>query len=730
MSRNPLPVNKSRGEPTGPMYQTWAKGDAVAKERALNRAGSCAATFDPILRTSAYNTFENIAPNLSVRDSYSRRDYSWFRGEERIPRRQKDIIRECMEAYRRIGIIHNVIDLMADFTHQGITPCHTIPATDRFVKAWWKKVRGTERSERFVNLLLRAGNVIIHRRTAKLTNTRMEKLTKTGASPDLINPETPENIRLSSMEIPWQYTFLNPLDVDVVGEEIAAFTGVAQYTLKVPNDIISSINADNLTSAFLSRMPPSIIKMIKSGAKYIPLPVDKTVVYHYKKDDWQAWADPIHFCILEDLIDYQKARLADRTALDAASSRIRIWRLGSLEHELIPNQAAFIRLNNMLMALGSGGTIDIMWTPDLEVEEISSDMNKYFGPEKYQQTLSNIYAGLGIPSTLTGEGGKSFTNNFVSLKTLVERLEYARMILTEFWTDELNALQKSIGAAQPFILTYDRISMTDDAAEKALLVQLSDRDLISHESIMDRFDLTPELENSKIKREHKKREAGKLPERASPYHKTGNEQDMKKLALQRGLITPEDVGVPSSLDTKKILMQQAMPKPAPGSGAKGRPVTKRKGTPQQGRPKNSKDSSRKQKRVTPKTKAALANMITWAKDTQRMLGDMLTPVYLQTVGKKNLRQLSNEESNDFERFKFAVLANIEPLTKVSQESVETLLESPLEIDAEIAKVYADTVIEFMSKANPNPTVEDIRNIAAVSVIAGLINNENEEEDNG
>ena len=45
------------------------------------------------------------------------------------------------------------------------------------------------------------------------------------------------------------------------------------------------------------------------------------------------------------------------------------------------------------------------------------------GSEKYTSVLNSIYAGLGVPPTLTGmaTNGGGFTNNFISLKTLVER---------------------------------------------------------------------------------------------------------------------------------------------------------------------------------------------------------------------------------------------------------------------------------------------------------------------
>ena len=64
--------------------------------------------------------------------------------------------------------------------------------------------------------------------------------------------------------------------------------------------------------------------------------------------------------------------------------------------------------------------------------------NKFLGSEKYQPVLTSIYAGLGIPPTLTGASSSGgYTNNYVSLKTLIERLEYGRDVLKQFWRHEI-----------------------------------------------------------------------------------------------------------------------------------------------------------------------------------------------------------------------------------------------------------------------------------------------------
>ena len=58
-----------------------------------------------------------------------------------------------MEAYDKVGIIRNVIDLMGDFGSQGINIVHENKSVESFYKQWFKRIEGKERSERFLNIL-------------------------------------------------------------------------------------------------------------------------------------------------------------------------------------------------------------------------------------------------------------------------------------------------------------------------------------------------------------------------------------------------------------------------------------------------------------------------------------------------------------------------------------------------------------------------------------------------
>lgn len=619
-------------------FITWNENDSSDKAKAFEQFSDSIESYDGISR-AYHRDFLDIEPNRSVRPGFTSQDYYAFRTEEQVPKRQKRIIKMCMDAYDKVGIVRNIIDLMGDFGSQGINIVHENKSVEKFFQQWFRKIDGKERSERFLNNLYRTGQVFLYKSYANVTPEINKYIKSLGSDITLQLPNIEKSV------VPWRYNFFNPLTVDMKNGEVNLFLGRKNFQLTA-NSFFDNFKDGAIPAKVLETLPTNVKDAIKRGDRKITLDPERLSVFYYKKDDWQQWAHPLVYAILDDIIMLEKMRLADLSALDGAISNIRLWTLGSLDHKILPNKTAINKLRNILASNVGGGTMELVWGPELSYTESNSQVYKFLGSEKYQSVLNSIYAGLGVPPTLTGMAGNGggFTNNFISLKTMVERLQYGRDQLTKFWQKEVEFIRKAMGFRKPAHVVFDQMSLSDEAAEKNLLIQLADRDIISHETILERFKEIPSVEKMRLQREGKERDREKLPDKASPFHNANHKKDLEKMDKQ--------VEVNDNKKEKEPVKEQSPPK-----------------LQENGRPLFKQDEEPRKKRVeTPKSTPGLADMIVWASSTFDSLS-VLSKAYLGTKDKSNMRQLTKAEASELEDLKIDVLTKLEPLSKVDNDSI-------------------------------------------------------------
>jgi hypothetical protein len=669
-------------------YITWNDDNLDEKRTALNEASKALDEFTVVQKSAANNSryrldFSNLDGPTSGRPGLTRSDYDYFRPEESIPSHIKGIFNKADVIYNRVGLVKNVIDLMGDFACQGIRLVHPNRRIERFYRNWFNKVKGEERSERFLNNLYRIGNVVINRQTAKISVKVADSLYKSVASPDLLVNDVEKIVE--KREIPWKYTFIDPVCVDVIGGSLSSFVGNKTYSITIPGTLRKIINnpKNEAERRIIDQLPPAIIEAAKSKKPYV-LDSNKTLVFHYKKDDWKTWAYPMIYSIMDDINVIEKLKLADLAALDGAISNIRIFKLGSLEHKIAPTPAAASKLSNILQNNVGGGTMDLVWGPDIELLESKTSVHQFLGEGKYTPHLNSVYAGLGIPPTLTGTyGAAGTTNNFISLKTLTQRLQYGRKVLMSFWKHEIELVQKAMGFRFPAKIEFDRMDLSNEEAEKALLLQLSDRNIVSDELVQRVFGFDPETEKTRLNRESRERDSNRMVTKAGPFFDGNFENTMKKMALQLGLATPSQVGLELSnkkkgeMNAVEIKSKFSTPKTQTGGGSPNNPDSL-PGQPQQGRPMNSKDTDqRKQRTFSPRTGASL-NL--WTIKTQEKIADILNPIFLDFYNKKNMRSLSHTEYEEAENTKAKIFFAIDPLVDVTEELVLSKLNTINSID--------------------------------------------------
>jgi len=695
-SANTMPTNA---------YVTWDDNDLAGKQNALNESSKSLDEFGiankSTAATSRFRSFMNLDGMISGRPGLTRTDYDYFRPDEAVPTEIKAIFAMADQIYNRVGLVKNVIDLMGDFASQGIRLVHPNKRIERFYRNWFEKVKGEERSERFLNNLYRVGNVVINRQTAKISLKVADSMYKATASPDLIinSIDTPVEKR----EIPWTYTFIDPRCVDVIGDSLSSFVQNKNYAITLPASLRKLINSprNDAEKKIVDQLPFAIIEAAKAKKSYL-LESDKTCVYHYKKDDWKIWAFPMIYSIMDDIAIVEKLKLADLAALDGAISNIRIFKLGSLEHKIAPTQAAASKLSQILQANVGGGTMDLVWGPDIELLESNTNVHQFLGEAKYAPHLNSIYAGLGIPPTLTGTfGAAGTTNNFISLKTLTQRLQYGRKVLMSFWKQEIAMVQKAMGFRLPAKIEFDRMDLSNEDAEKALLIQLADRNIVSDELIQRVFGFDPDTEKSRLNREDKARESDRMVQKAGPFFDANFENTLKKMCLQLGIATPSQVGL--TLESKKRGEMTAIEMKNTNSPGN----TQLPGQPQQGRPKNSVDKQkRKTKTFSPQTGASLQ---LWAIGAQDKINEIMNPYLLEFYNKKNMRSLSNTEYDEAEITKTKILFSLEPQSAVTSDIVLSKLNTLNSIDiSQKIKTYNKLLKTLNTTLNRPLTAEELK----------------------
>jgi hypothetical protein len=711
-------------------YVTWGE-DLSSKQEALKKSSESLDEFIGIQSsTAAYGSgrrysidFSNLDGNTGSRPGLTRSDYDAFRPDEAVPKRIKLILKRADDIYQRVGLVKNVIDLMGDFAVQGIRLVHKNKRIERFYKKWFKKINGKDRSERFLNNLYKTGNIVIHKQTGKISLKVSDDLYKTVGSPDL-NIKDPDLFKVEKKEIPWKYTFIDPVYVECAAGSLSSFVSNKRYELILPANLRKTINSPKTISEkeVVSLLPSAIVEAAKTK-KPFPLDPDKTLVFHYKKDDWQAWAYPMIYAIMDDITVIEKLKLADMAALDGAISNIRIFKLGNLEHKIAPTKAATAKLASILGNNVGGGTMDLVWGPDIELLESNTNVHNFLGEGKYTPHLNAIYAGLGIPPTLTGTfGAAGTTNNFISLKTLTQRLQYGRDTLIKFWEGEIELVQKAMGFKYPAKIEFDRMDLSNEEAEKALLIQLADRNLVSDELLQSRFGLDPDMEKNRLNRENKERKSERMVNKAGPWYDPQFENALKKLSLQLGLVTPSQVGLElpkkkpgekTALEIKndqsKLQLQTKMANDPPKES-----LPKEAG---EGRPKLSKDSEkRKERTFSPQTGAKL---MIWSSSAQDQISSLINPLILEYFDKKNLRSLSNNENETLENIKTNIFFNMNPFEKINSSfSRESIDLTP----SNISKSFYNWLNLLRSEMNRELTVEEIKQ--AKSSFYVMVYNEN------
>jgi len=422
----------------------------------------------------------------------------------------KNRIASCREAYENVGIIGNIIDLMSDFGVEGIEIYHKSKPIEKFFKQWAKKVKLRELSEQILKCIYRDGNVPVLSLTGKIDQNEIEKFRRSFGKEKSTNSLFEDKATPSSRIIPYKYKILDALSIYRTGNSILGNDRWSyQYNQSDCKELIKMEGGGN-NSKEIKKIKDAIgldaWEKLKTKGLY-DLDPNKFSMLFYKKDGYRCWANPMLWRVMGDIKFKKLIRDMDISVAEGVTSAVTIVKLGDTAAGLPPSKNKYTKMVSMMKNPSKSKTI--VWDDLISLETDYPPVKDFFSAEKYKQVDDDIRSGLGVAEILVNGGGGNYSNSYLSVKTLLERLETGRSILLEFLNEQIELVTKNMGFRNAPHIKLTNMSLANEETEKKFILELFDRNALSYETMVSRFGENLEIEVSRMSEEAKIRESEK-----------------------------------------------------------------------------------------------------------------------------------------------------------------------------------------------------------------------------
>jgi len=416
----------------------------------------------------------------------------------------KDQIASCREAYENVGLIGNIVDLMVDFAVEGIDIYHSSKPIQKFYRQWAEKVDVNQLSHQILKSIYRDGNVPVLSYWGEISDTEVKNFKRSLGSTDGLFTNTEVD---GSKIIPYKFQVLDVLNVDKGGSQMLGTSSWEYQFAAEDTAVLSSDPTDKTSKDAIRKLRNSLGKgefdKLRDSGK-MTLEADRFSMLYYKKDGYRSWATPMLWRVMEDIKFKKLIRDMDISVAEGVTNALTIVKLGSTKDGLPPSQKKYEKIVSMLKNPSKSKTI--VWDDLIDVQTVFPPVEKFFSADKYEQVDNDIRSGLGIAEILVNGGGGNYSNSFLSVKTLLERLETGRGMLLDWLNQQVKIVAKNMGFSKAPIIRMRNMALSDQETEKKFILELFDRNAVSYETMLERFGENLEIEMNRIKDEDKTRE--------------------------------------------------------------------------------------------------------------------------------------------------------------------------------------------------------------------------------
>ena len=572
------------------------KNDAQKLTKPVTKKKTAVEEFQPMMvATAAVNpttdTRRNIAGSIERTDRFSNIDdglvpyrySSSIYGANRSSIDVRDAVVLCQKCYYNFAIFRNVIDLMTEFSVSNIVLRGGTQKSRDFYMALFKQINAWDLQDKFYREYYRSGNVFIYRFDTSIKPDDVRNMksvfgTETfgaetfgddkgfaggmgyGRTPgDNKNPYLapnvvhikPDKLTIEKMKIPARYIFLNPADIQMMSTLNFAY-GI-YFKIMTDYEIARLRNPiDEQDVAVFKDLPQEVQKQIKTGSRVIAIPLDPTKVsmVFYKKQDYEPFAVPMGYPVLEDINFKAELRKIDMAICRTMQQIVLLVTAGADPDKGGVNQKNLEALRKLFQNQSVGRVLIADYTT--KASFVVPAIGDLLDPQKYEIVNADINMGL---NNVFASGDK-FANQQQKVELFVARLESGRnAFLHNLLMPEMKRIAQSVGLKNIPTPSFEDIALKDETNRNKIFGRLMELGVLTPEQGFKALETGKLPDPTQMDDDHKdykaKRDAGLYQpligggaqeDTGRPEGSTGIPQTTKKIG---------PIGSKASIDTTK-----------------------------------------------------------------------------------------------------------------------------------------------------------------------------------
>lgn len=405
----------------------------------------------------------------------------------------RDAIELCQKAYANVPIFRNTIDMMSEFANAELYLEGGNSTSRKFFEKLLDRIKIWDLKDQYFREYYRSGNIFLYRVDGKFSIEDYKKFSQTVSDGPSLN------------KFPLKYVVLNPFEI--VAKRSTVFNtkdgGYAKILSEFDIERLASPKND-YDKAVFDALDPEIKKQIQDGAYFkdglqINLKSEKMSYSFYKKQDYEPFAIPFGYPVLEDINAKMEMKKMDQAIMRTVENVILMITMGAEPDKggINPNNVKAMQTLFQNESVGRVLVSDYTTKADFVIP----DINKVVGPGKYQVINQDIKDGL---QNIALNDDK-YNGAEMKTRVFLDRLKEAReAFIQDFLQPEIRRIALDLGFRSYPTVKFKDIDLRDETQLMRVATRLMELGLITAEQGMElfqtgKFPLAENLEKAQEK---------------------------------------------------------------------------------------------------------------------------------------------------------------------------------------------------------------------------------------